>query len=286
MGMADDAFKDGPTLENPIRQILMREVDMKLLILITLLATPMFAKADIDCSKHKIYCHIVQNKKKTRDSINHKYVMHLSNVIHHMTRKHKVDPQLFTSILMQESRYRLFAKGKSIGLRKETDGERYYRCLKNNSDNYSMEKNKDKFLLFDIVEGNQDNKSAIRECLETSEEKLVEDIVYSDFGISQIHYKTIARYNFDAHLLLTDLEYSVEAGAIVLKNFMKAFANKGDPDWWTRYNCGYRTTTKRSTCQKYKRDVTRWFYEEPKQTEKKAKADAGPDRPLQQNKTR
>lgn len=82
--------------------------------------------------------------------------------------------------------------------------------------------------------------------------------VCTDFGISQIYYKTAEKFNFNIKKLNEDLKYSVEAGAIVLYNFMKKFRKK-DPDWFTRYNCGTKSTTKRDTCQIYKRLVERYM---------------------------
>jgi len=88
--------------------------------------------------------------------------------------------------------------------------------------------------------------------------RLVEERVCTDFGISQIYYKTSNRHNFDIFRLTEDLEYSVEAGAIVLAGFMKRYEAK-DNDWWVRYNCGNRGTTKRDTCQIYKQLVERYL---------------------------
>lgn len=59
--------------------------------------------------------------------------------------------------------------------------------------------------------------------------------VCTDFGISQIWWKTALSYGFNLDLLVSDLEYSVEAGAIVLADFMRRYAHS-DKFWWTRYN--------------------------------------------------
>ena len=82
--------------------------------------------------------------------------------------------------------------------------------------------------------------------------------IYTDFGISQIHWKTAELWGFDIKRLTTDLEYSVEAGAIILHDVMERFEAK-DMNWWTRYNCGFRSTTKRDTCQIYKKLVERYY---------------------------
>ena len=68
----------------------------------------------------------------------------------------------------------------------------------------------------------------------------VESKICADFGMSQIYYKTANSFGFNINKLTTDLEYSVEAGAIVLADFRKRYANR-ELDWWTRYNASSRT---------------------------------------------
>ncbi len=82
--------------------------------------------------------------------------------------------------------------------------------------------------------------------------------VCSDFGIAQIYYTTAEAYNFDENLLLTDLEYSVNAGAKVLSWFKETYA-ADEYYWWTRYNCGTKPSVNRKTCRKYKSDVSDWL---------------------------
>lgn len=60
-----------------------------------------------------------------------------------------------------------------------------------------------------------------------------------DYGLSQINYKTAKAFDFDTDRLLTDLEYSIEAGLIVLADFKKRYAHK-ETDWWSRYNSSNR----------------------------------------------
>jgi len=86
---------------------------------------------------------------------------------------------------------------------------------------------------------------------------LTEGTICSDFGISQIYFRTARVYAIDIARLTTDLEYSVMAGAKVLK-FFKRYSKK-DKNWFTRYNCGTRGTTKRDTCQIYKKLVERYL---------------------------
>lgn len=81
----------------------------------------------------------------------------------------------------------------------------------------------------------------------------VEAEVCSDFGISQIYYKTAKGFGFDISRLLKELDYSVEAGAIVLADFQKRYSHK-ELDWWTRYNA--RSRAKRNI---YKTLVTRYL---------------------------
>ena len=68
-----------------------------------------------------------------------------------------------------------------------------------------------------------------------------------DYGISQINYRTAAAYGLDIARLISDLEYSVEAGLIVLFDFKKRYAYK-ETDYWSRYNSSNRT--KRDTYKK------------------------------------
>ena len=155
------------------------------------------------CDKHPIYCQIIKNKKR----INKKFAMKLSNIIHKTSVKHAIPARLFTAILMQESSYRVNAKGCHWGFRSLTIK------LKNKS-------------------------------VTTLEE---ETKVCSDFGISQIYYRTALAFKFNINKLITDLDYSVEAGAIVLADFRKRYSHR-EVDWWTRYNA--RTRYKRNIYEK------------------------------------
>lgn len=80
----------------------------------------------------------------------------------------------------------------------------------------------------------------------------------SDFGISQIHINNVIKLRLDFDKLTNDLEYSVEAGAKILAGFMKRYEAR-DNNWWVRYNCGTRSSTKRDTCQIYKKLVERYL---------------------------
>lgn len=74
----------------------------------------------------------------------------------------------------------------------------------------------------------------------------------SDFGISQIHKFTVNRYKFNKKRLISDIDYSVEAGAIVLKDFYKRYAK--EPKWWTRFNSSNKIARAR-----YAKLVERWL---------------------------
>lgn len=183
-----------------------------------------FSAYAVDCSKHPIYCQIINNKPK----INKKYAMKLSNVIYKMHRKYHIPSRVFTAILMQESRYTLKINGCHKGL-----------------------------VLPDC--DNLEGPESIRvKCRHEPNSFMKEVKVCADFGISQIWFKTAQRFNIDISKLTTDLDYSVEAGARVLHDLMERYEAK-DNDWWVRYNCGTRGTTKRDTCQIYKQLVERYM---------------------------
>lgn len=170
---------------------------------------PFLAQAQVDCSKHRVYCQIIKNKPQ----IDKAYAFELSNIIYKESKKIKINPKLFTAILMQESGYKLDTKNCTWGL-------------------------------LTVKYINKDTKFEGRVC--------------TDYGISQIYYKTAKRYKFNINKLLTDLTYSVKAGLIVLKYFKDRYS-KFENNWWTRYNCGTKPSTKRRTCQEYQKLVKRWM---------------------------
>lgn len=59
--------------------------------------------------------------------------------------------------------------------------------------------------------------------------------VSCDICMMQINDRTAAAFGFDEARLRTDLEYCVEAGVLVLKDFKRMYGSKED-EWWTRYN--------------------------------------------------
>tara|TARA_R100000951_G_C2653160_1_gene185154 strand:+ start:5750 stop:6340 length:591 start_codon:yes stop_codon:yes gene_type:complete len=178
----------------------------------------------VDCNKHPIYCQIKKNSPK----IKKKHAMRISNIIYKMQGKYKIPARIFAAILRQESNYTLKINGCHKGLIlpdcQKLEGPESIRV--------KCEMNKDEF---------------------TKEVKIC-----SDFGISQIYYRTARRFGIDINKLTTDLAYSIEAGARVLADFKKRYGKK-DEYWWLRYNCGTRSTTNRDTCQIYKKLVERYL---------------------------
>ena len=80
-----------------------------------------------------------------------------------------------------------------------------------------------------------------------------ETTICVDFGISQINYKTAKAYGFDLDRLVSDLHYSIEAGAIVLSD-MKKMYHANEDDYWTRYN-----SSKKTFREEYRRLVERFM---------------------------
>lgn len=195
---------------------------MKFLFIVLLLfSTSLYSNTD--CSRHPIFCQITKNKP----NIDKTYAMELSNLIYKMHKKYHIPSRLFTAILMQESGYRLEAKGCQEGIRKKTESEIQWELYSN-----------------------------IRKSIGII--PYTKSKVCTDFGISQIYFKTAKGWGFDIERLTTDLEYSVEAGAKVLHDVMERFEAR-DNDWYTRYNCGFRGSTKRDTCQIYKKLIKRYL---------------------------
>ena len=62
-----------------------------------------------------------------------------------------------------------------------------------------------------------------------------EECVVADIGISQINYKTAKLFKFNIMKLINNLEYSIEAGAIILADFKRRYSHR-EKNWWSRYN--------------------------------------------------
>ena len=83
--------------------------------------------------------------------------------------------------------------------------------------------------------------------------------VCSDFGIAQIHYDTIESYGFDKDLLTSDITYSIDAGAKVLKWFYDRYEPR-ESKWYCRYNVGTRPIAQvRTACNTYVSLVSRYL---------------------------
>lgn len=66
----------------------------------------------------------------------------------------------------------------------------------------------------------------------------------NDYGIAQINERTIKRYGLNKHLLLTNVEYSVKASAMLLAEYRRQFKPNEINQWIARYNIGYQRLTK------------------------------------------
>lgn len=75
-----------------------------------------------------------------------------------------------------------------------------------------------------------------------------------DFGLAQININTAKAFKFNIKKLTSDLEYAVEAGAIVLYDFKKRHYKKEKDFYFTRYNSS--KPTKRKV---YQRKVARFY---------------------------
>jgi soluble lytic murein transglycosylase-like protein len=74
-----------------------------------------------------------------------------------------------------------------------------------------------------------------------------------DYGISQVNWRTAKRYGLNLATLTSNLKYSVEAGARILRDFKRRYEKKED-NWWSRYN-----SSTKSHRLEYERKVKRWF---------------------------
>jgi len=59
-----------------------------------------------------------------------------------------------------------------------------------------------------------------------------------DFGIAQINDRTIKAFRLNKRKLTSNLDYAIEAGAIVLSDFKKRHGKK-ETYYWTRYNTSH-----------------------------------------------
>lgn len=72
-----------------------------------------------------------------------------------------------------------------------------------------------------------------------------------DYGMSQINAKTARMYGFSLVELLSNVDYSIKASAIVLADFRKQFRRDEIVNWVGRYNIGYQSLTKTGIGEAY-----------------------------------
>jgi soluble lytic murein transglycosylase-like protein len=110
-----------------------------------------------------------------------------------------------------------------------------------------------------MQESSYNIKATNKRCGYSNEYNKVACVVV-DVGLSQINYKTVAKYNLDRRKLASDVEYSVKSGAQVLSWFHQKYANKEPKTWFCRYNVGTGSHTKiHENCHKYIKNVNRYL---------------------------
>lgn len=72
----------------------------------------------IDCSRHKIYCHI----KAVRPKIDSKFAMKVSNLLYKFSKAYGTNPHISVAIIMQESAFRMVDR-KVVAYVKTPEGE-------------------------------------------------------------------------------------------------------------------------------------------------------------------
>lgn len=86
-----------------------------------------------------------------------------------------------------------------------------------------------------------------------------ESCVITDLGISQIHYLNVKRFKLDKHRLMTDLDYSVDSGAMILAEYSR-YQKEEPKTWYSRYNCGTRKFSQiQERCLVYKTRVDKYL---------------------------
>ena len=67
------------------------------------------------------------------------------------------------------------------------------------------------------------------------DDEYVEASVGSDFCMMQVNIRNIKHFDLDVNKLLTEPDYCIGAGAVILKDIQNRYARKEDK-WWSRYN--------------------------------------------------
>lgn len=79
----------------------------------------------------------------------------------------------------------------------------------------------------------------------------------NDFGLMQVNVYNVKSLKLSKTLLVTDIEYSIDAGARILKYFKDRFEREEPRNWFARYNCG--TGKWRRVCDVYASKVRRFL---------------------------
>jgi len=179
----------------------MRFLLFSLLLAVSFLSTS--ASKKVDCNQHKIYCHI----KLLRPDMAKNNAMELSNLIYKYSRKYGTDPHITVAIGMQESGLNSVHR-KTTGL--------IYREKCHNF----------------VEESGSQSDRVDKLCIPS----LIEETIYTDFGMFQFHHRTIEAYQVDLHRVFThDLEYIVEAHIKILKKKV-GYCKHHKKDAWTCYH--------------------------------------------------
>jgi hypothetical protein len=159
--------------------------------------------------------------------------MKLSNVIYNISSRYKLPKRVFTAIIAQESMFKMGAKNTKRGFIKKdllTLRLEYNLCIE----------------MMSISDCKKFMSSPMTHYQEIE--------ILTDVGVTQIHTSNIKKFGFDIDKLLTDMEYSVEAGAIILSRIKKRWQRKEPLNYWSRYNSS--TPIKR---EQYQQLVERWM---------------------------
>jgi hypothetical protein len=82
---------------------------------------------------------------------------------------------------------------------------------------------------------------------------------FRDLGIAQINRTNLPRFKLNKSRLLSDLEYSVDAGALILASYRR-FERREPKTWICRYNTGTgHYVDIELDCLNYKRQVDRYL---------------------------
>jgi hypothetical protein len=61
-----------------------------------------------------------------------------------------------------------------------------------------------------------------------------------DYGIAQINIRNIKHYKMNKNRLLTDLQYSIDNGVLIMAYFKNRYEKTLGKKWIAKYNCGTR----------------------------------------------